>query len=696
VQSSANLAMDESPLTGEAEPQQKRPGDAGQVFAGSAVLAGQGRALVTTTGRSTRYGEIAALVEGDSSPTPLQRRTSRLVRGLALAAVAVAMAVALIQRTRGAPWAEALLAGVILAMAAVPEEFPLVFTLFLSVGAWRLGRRGVLVRRLAAVETLGSTTVVCTDKTGTLTVGRFTLDACVPLGVAEGRLLEAAILACERHPADPMEAAIVHLAESRGVRVDQSWALIRDHDFDLVGKHMSHVWRAGGSWQVAAKGALEGVLEHCAITPEGRAAAEAENERLAGEGMRVLAVAAVTRATMPEGSDRRTDERGLELVGLLGFRDPLRPEVRLAVQECQRAGVRLKLITGDHPTTARTIASAAGIDGAGAPVVTGPDLAEMSEPARRARIIEGTVFARISPAQKYGIVQVLEEAGEVVAMTGDGINDAPALRRADIGISMGARATGVARAAADMVLLEDDLGAIVSAMREGRCIFRDLQRAFRYLLAFHIPIVALAVVVPLLGLPPLLLPVHLVWLELVVHPVSALAFQGEAGERDPMEAPPRSPRAPLLPRWAVIRSTVTGGLLTAAVLGGYLLTFPRGVEHARAFAVAVLIFGSALLVVVEWRGDARTGVPSSLRFWALCAATVGTLAVALYLPAAAAVLRLAPLRPAMLAAAAGLAVAAVGWRWWGRGASSRCDAQNVLLNATVPPPGAGSTPSQKT
>jgi Ca2+-transporting ATPase len=670
VRSAANLAIDESSLTGESEPQIKRPleradPDAGRsdgrFFAGSVVLAGRG------------VGEIARLVaEADTTATPLQRRVGRLVKKLAVVAGAVAVAVVGLGLLRHLTWGQALLGGISIAMSAAPEEFPLVFTLFLSLGAWRLTRHGVLVRRLASVETLGSTTVICTDKTGTLTKGQFVLDATITFGGATERaLIEAAVLACELPPSDPMERAIGAYASTHGIPVDRlttSWRLLRDHDFDPIGKHMSHVWAssddAGQIW-IVAKGALEGVLEHARLSGPDRATVEAAHARLASDGIRVLAVAGRVAAGAG-GTSRQDDERDLVLLGLLGFRDPMRPEVPGAVRECQAAGVRIKIVTGDHALTAHAVAESAGIIHRDDAIVTGDDLARAPEAERRRLIVDASILSRITPAQKHMIVDVLRSEGEIVAMTGDGINDAPALRRADIGISMGQRGTDVARAAADLVLLDDNFASIVVAVREGRKIFLDIQRAFLYLIAFHIPVIGLALAPPIVGLPLLFLPIHLVWLELIVHPVSALLFQGDPPPEDLMRRPPRDPGAPMLPRRAVLRSVASGCLLTAVVFIAYAWRLGQGTGPARGLALAVLILGYQLLVLAE-RGATGQGVgglfPRSIRFWLVWGASGISLPVLMYTPALAALVSIDRIAPADWLLALAGAVLATGWRF---------------------------------
>jgi Ca2+-transporting ATPase len=678
VRTAANLAVDESSLTGESEPQPKSAfagpaaaaEEASRFFAGSTVSAGQGYGEVLATGPRTRFGDVAALLAAtDAAPTPLQKKTGVLVRRLSIAALGVAVAVCVVELVRGRPWSAALMAAVSVAMAAIPEEFPLVFTLFLAVGARRLGRAGVLVRRLASVETLGSTTVVCTDKTGTLTFGRFDLETARPLpGVELRELLEAAVLACEPDPVDAMERAIFTFATERGAApaaMTAPFTLVRDYDFDPLGKHMSHVWapRDGGPAMIAAKGALEGVLAHCAPDDAARRAAEDLMAAEAARGMRLLAVASRRLPGASEG--RAADESGLRLLGLLGFRDPLRPEVPAAVAELRSAGVRLKMITGDHALTAHAIADAAGIAHDRGAVVTG-DAFEAMDPAARAECAQrASVFARVTPAQKFRLVEALQAQGEIVAMTGDGVNDAPALRLADVGVSMGRRGTDVARGAADLVLLEDDLASVVLAVREGRHIYRDLQSAFLYIVAFHLPIVGLALLQPILGRPPLLLPLHLVWLELIVHPVSALIFQGEPPTADLMRRPPRPPAAPLLPARAFRRSVAVGATLTLAVAIVYELRLPSGEAAARGAALATLLVGYQLLVWVE-RYALNVG---QLRFfprrplaWVVWILAGASLPLAMAFPAAAARLKVLPLDAVGWLTAAVVGVAAVVWR----------------------------------
>ncbi|MGZ6143592.1 MAG: HAD-IC family P-type ATPase, partial [Myxococcales bacterium] len=496
----------------------------------------------------------------------------------------------------------------------------------------------------------------CVDKTGTLTRGSFALEALLPLGGAsEDELLQTAALACELEPVDPMERAIVE----RGGSQPLHWQLVEDYPFEPAGKHMTHLWRRGAEFRVAAKGALEGILEHC--TGADREQAHAGNERLAGAGMRVLAVAG--RSATARGADRSADEADLQLLGLLGFRDPLRPEVPAAVAECKAAGIAVKMITGDHALTARAIAAAAGLPCE--TVLTGVQLEAIPPEELPDALRRTSVLARVRPEQKHAVVEALLSTGEVVAMTGDGINDAPALRRADIGVAMGQRGTAVARAAADLVLLHDDFGALVATIREGRRIFANLQRAFLYLVAFHIPIVGLAVLPPLLGLPMLLLPVHLVWLELLVHPISALVFEGEPAPPGAMTRPPRDPKAPLLPRPLLVRSAVSGALITLFALALFAFRLRDGETTARSLAVTTVIAGSLLLVFAERALDAgwrEAGLPRERRFWLVWLLSAATLPTALWIAPVAQILRIQPLSLTDFALATAASALAVVWR----------------------------------
>ena len=669
----SQLAIDESSLTGESQPADKTPlapGDASTVLAGTTVLSGRGTFVVRTIGAATRYGAVGRLVAGARQPpTPMQVLINRFVRSLALGAVAICLIVAGIEAWRGHSFAVGVIAGVSLAMAAIPEEFPMIYALYLALGAWRLARDNALIRRLASVETLGSTTVICTDKTGTLTTGTVEVAAVAPPEIAHSpEFWTAAVLACEPNPFDPLDKAIVRAAEAHGVDVGalHHRELVRDYPFDTSTKTLTHVWRSDGRLTAFAKGAIEGIFAKAAIAPADRAAALAANERLARSGMRVLAVASGEPA--PGSSTREGDERALAFLGLVAFSDPVRAGVAQTLDECREAGIRVIVITGDHAATASAVAASLGFGSAESLHVAGGDELDAASDAELARLTQSvTVFARTRPEQKHRLVQTLQRAGHVVAMTGDGTNDAPALREADIGIAMGRRGTEVAREAADLVLLDDDFSTIVRAVRDGRRIFDNLQRAFGYLIAFHAPLLLAAFAVPLVGAPLLLLPVHLVWLELIVHPTSSLVFEADPGEPDVMRRPPRKKNADLLPPGVVARTMLEGGVLAVAVLALYLFRLAAGVpaELARSEAIAALIVGQTMLVVVERRPGRPVWLAlqgaNSVLYWVV-GTTLVTLVAAVQTPALADVLRLTPMGLSSWGIASATGLLATLWR----------------------------------
>jgi Ca2+-transporting ATPase len=619
VVASSQVMVDESSLTGESLPVDKHPGEAGtdgsMMWAGTTVSTGSADAIVIATGASTRYGQIGQLVADARTPrTPLQVALGKLVVALTMVALVFCGAVIAAELLHGDGWGAAVIAGVSLAIAAIPEEFSMVYTLYLAMGAWRLAQHRALVRRLPSVETLGSTTVICTDKTGTLTEGSLAVTAIwTPIGglvdgddalVAERgvELVEAAIRACEPSPFDPLDLAIVGFATRRGIDVDRLHGdeFVADWPFDPLDRYLTHAWVSVDSRTrvVAAKGSIEGILDHSHAGDDVRLLAEAANAMFTEQGMRVIAVAAGEATSA--ATTRSDDEATLEFAGLIAFSDPLRDGVSDALRECRDAGIRVVMITGDHPATAHAVASGLGLphERSGIDVIaTGADL-DAADPARLDELIgEANVFARTRPEQKYRLVEALRRHGEVVAMTGDGINDAPALREADIGVAMGARGTAVARESASIVLLDDNFATIVAAVRDGRRIFDNLTRAFAYLIAFHPPLLLSALIIPLLGKPLLLLPIHLVTLELLLHPIVSLVFQADPASEDAMRRPPRPVGDAL--RLRTLAPAYAVGLLVAAVLiVVYLVALDHWPEdQARALAFCSLLASQPLLLL---------------------------------------------------------------------------------------------------
>ncbi len=663
----ANLVTDESSLTGESMPVDKAPGGDTSLLAGTTVVAGRGAALVVSTAGKTEYGRVGRLVaDVKQSPTPLERLVRRFTSRFLVGALAFCLLVALVELVRGRGLAAALIAGVSLAIAAVPEEFPMVYTLYLALGAWRLARSNALVRRLSGVEGLGAASVICSDKTGTLTLGRPVVTLLRPVpedhsSGAERNLLEAALLASEQNPFDPLDIAIVKAAQAAGIELG-SRSIARDYGFDPKGRYMSHVWHAGPGFDVAAKGALEGILVRSRASPAIRAAAESANADLATKGMRVLAVARGRFSQL--GHERHDDEQHLRFAGLVAFTDPLRPGVREAIRECRTAGIRVVMITGDHPATARALAEALEISNDHR-VATGDDVEAGGERLAKA-VANVNVFARVRPEQKYTLVREFKRQGSIVAMTGDGINDAPALREADIGVAMGKRGTEVAREAATLVLLDDNFATIVLAIREGRRIFNNLRKAFGYLIAFHLPLLLTAFIVPVFGAPLLLLPVHLVLLELFLHPVVSLVFEDAPAPPGMMLEKPRPPKQFLLARNDLIIAVVQGTVLSGGVIGLYLwrLSLGEPVPEARATAFIAMLLGQIALLVIErtrpdfiWRGLQSFGRVSII---VLVIALAGVV-LALYVPPLAAILKLVPLSSTEWVLAVTVAAACTLW-----------------------------------
>jgi Ca2+-transporting ATPase len=693
------LHLDESILTGESVAVSKRvasddaaaarPGgdDLPWVYSGTLVVQGHGLARVTATGPRSEIGKIGlALDSVTSERSPLQKQTAALVRNLAMLAFVLSVALVLVQGLMTGNWLASLLAGIALAMSMLPEEYPMVLTIFPALGARRLSQEGVLTRRINAIETLGATSVLCTDKTGTLTENRMSVAKLVAGGVALDAqftiepstgdqlpeafhaLVEYSILASVVDPFDPMEQAFHRLGAqflAQTEHLHHDWQLAQTYALSPELRAMSHVWTApaGGSHVVAAKGAPEAVVDLCHLDAASQAHIAAAVDALAANGLRVLAVA----QGRFDGENWPAVEHDFtfEFVGLLGLSDPLRPQVPAAIAQCQQAGIRVIMITGDYPTTARAIARQAGLPQGDDELLTGDEMAALSDEALRERIAKVSVCARIAPEQKLRIVQALKARGDIVAMTGDGVNDAPALRAAHVGIAMGGRGTDVAREAAALVLLNDDFASIAKAIRLGRRIFDNLHKSMSYILAVHVPIAGMALLPALLGWPPLLFPMHIAFLELIIDPACSVAFENEPPEPDVMQRPPRDVNAPLFGGAALWLALVQGLGVLAVVLLAFGLADHRLPEtEARAFAFATLVVANLALIFSNRSGSGslwtalRTPNPV---LWAVVGVALSLLMLALYLPLAAEVLRFSPMPLHELALACGLGLAAVLW-----------------------------------
>ena len=619
-----DVSVDESLLTGESAPVRKRAAprdepralqaggeDLPMIFSGTLVVRGQIEARVTATGAHSAIGKIGGALAAIRTEVPrLREETKRIVRAFAIVGVVVALVAGVAYGITQGSWLDGLLSGIAVGMSLMPEEFPLVLAVFMVMGAWRIARARVLTRRAASIETLGSVTVLCTDKTGTLTLNKMQVahietpahawrpadDEAPPPDVE--RLMRVATLAGLPEPFDPMERALQTLLQAQGgkpgaVFAERQLAHRQGITPDLLA--MTQVWRRNGQPPHATtKGAPEAVLSLCGLDGAEAQRILARAGELASQGLRVLAVA---EADAQDGADiAQVMKARFAYLGLVAFQDPVRDSVPAAVAECARAGVRVVMITGDFPETARAIAAQAGI-GAGE-VLAGPDLKDLDDGALRARVRTCNVFARILPDQKLRIVEALKANGEIVGMTGDGVNDAPSLRAAHIGIAMGGRGTDVAREASSIVLLDDDFGSIVKTIRLGRRIYDNLQKAMGYILAVHVPIAGVALLPLAFGAPPVMTPAIIAFLEMIIDPACSVIFEAEHSERRVMERPPRDPNARLLGRPLILASLAQGAAALLAVAGVYVwaLMNGRGEEDLRALVLVAITLANIALI----------------------------------------------------------------------------------------------------
>jgi P-type Ca2+ transporter type 2C len=659
-----HLSVDESLLTGESvavgktlwdgKLKQAPPGgdDLPFIFSGTLIVQGQSTAKVTATGAATNLGKIGkALGSVETENTPLQRETGRVVRNFAALGFAVCTLVVVGYGITRGNWLEGFLAGIALAMALLPEEFPVVLTIFLALGAWRISRRHVLTRRVPAIETLGSATVLCVDKTGTLTQNLMTVRALFAKGVRtdvrEGadlpddfhEVVEFGALASRPEPFDPMEKALVGLRDTalKGTdHVHGTWKMVHEYPLSRELLAMSQVWGSpdGADYVIASKGAPEAIADLCHLTEVQKKEFLGHIHKMAGEGLRLLGVAKAhfKKSELPKNQH---DFR-FELVGLVGFMDPIRPEVPKAVRDCYRAGIRVVMITGDYPGTAQSIAKEIGLKNP-EKIITGPEITAMSKDELRKKVKGTNIFSRVVPEQKLHIVEALKANGEIVAMTGDGVNDAPALKSAHIGIAMGMRGTDVARESAALVLLNDAFHSIVDAVRLGRRIYDNIRKAMCYIISVHIPIAGISLVPILFGWPMILLPIHIVFLELLIDPACSVAFEAGKEEKNVMRRPPRGADARLFDKRTVALSVVQGSavlilLIIVMALGN---RFGTGEDDARALTYSCLIVANIGLIVsnLSWSRSLVSNLRSGNKaLWGVIAGALLLLFATLYIP----------------------------------------------------------------
>lgn len=643
ITSATGLQVDESALTGESFPVRKRelsglpygPDPAVDLahwgFAGTRALTGRALVRVAYTGGETQYGEIVRAAAGEGpGRSPLQTAIADLVQTLVIAATAVCVVLGLVRVYQGFGWGDALLTAVTLAAAALPEEFPVTLTFFLGLGVYRLARRRALVRRSVTVENIGRVSCICSDKTGTITEGLLSVSHLVTTPGLDGdKLLGFAAIASRRDSNDPVDLAILREADQRGA-ILQPPDTLRTFPFTEDARRETCVVRdEGGEVFAVSKGSPEVILSMSGLAENVQRGWASRVARLAEGGHKVLAC-----AWRPLASDEwqgNEPTQGYRFAGILALEDRVRPGVVESVESCRRAGIHVIMVTGDHPLTARAIARDVGL-GNGNPVVVAADDVEVGQSLRAIDVI-----ARATPAQKLALVRALQAANEIVAVTGDGVNDVPALQAADVGIAMGEHGTPSAREAAAIVLLDDNFRTIVSAVQEGRALFRNLQLAFAYLLMLHAPLVLSALLVPLWGNPLLYLPIHIVWLELILHPTALLVFHDlppSAGRLNPQTG--NRPGFFTRMEWLLIAAV--GVMVSVWVLLGYARSLGLGgtPEHARAMAMAMMTFASAAIAA---------GL-SRLRSWPsrlVVAATLLTSIVLIQVPALSTTLKLEPL-----------------------------------------------------
>lgn len=599
VLSCTNLMADESLLTGESVPVRKREGkeeeqfsnpggdDIPFVFSGSMIVQGTGVVKIRATGLNTEIGKIGKSLESlKEEPTVLKKEMGVLVKRLAIIGISLCLLVVVVYTLTRGDLVTSLLAGITLAMAMLPEEFPVVLTVFLALGAWRMSKKNVLTRQPAAIETLGSATVLCTDKTGTLTQNKMTvtrlyngsdfhtLSPGLEFPEPFHELVEYGILSSQANPFDPMEKAIIRLGEEyfqNTPHLHADWVMEKEYGLTQEMLAMSRVFKSTGTKGrvIAAKGAPEAIFDLCHLDEASIAKYEKVVTEMASSGLRVLGVTkALLRA---EHLPDLQHDFNFEFLGLIGLSDPIREHIPEAIAECHQAGIRVIMITGDYPVTAISIAKEIGLKNPES-CITGSELLEMSEEELSVKINEVHVFARVVPEQKLKLVNALKKNKEIVAMTGDGVNDAPALKSANIGIAMGAKGTDVAREASSLVLMDDNFASIVGAIKMGRRIFDNLQKALGYILAIHVPIAGLSLLpIFFTEMPLILWPVHIVFLELIIDPACSIIFEAEKEETKVMSRPPKKVEEPFFGSKKIILSCMQGvGILLICLLVYFL------------------------------------------------------------------------------------------------------------------------------
>ena len=685
----STLLVDESSLTGESEGVWKLTSEEVEpdsndywrrdyCYAGTLVTQGTGTILVDKIGSATEYGKICKdVVTAPSIQTPLQQQTEKMVKSFGafamvlFALVGIATYFDLSDHMLKDRVIESILAGITLAMAMIPEEFPVILTVFLSMGAWRLAKKQSLVRKLPSVETLGAVSVLCVDKTGTITMNRMKVQNIWNPAGDDKKFDKVMGMACKTDAYDPMEKAMIVFCEEQGITAEELFGneLVKEYPFTNETKMMGNVWAQDGKFLVAAKGSPERILQLCELTQSELMHTENKINTMAERGLRVIAVGEMDISNINDIPESLVECK-LRFCGVVGLADPPRDSVKQDVETCIKAGVRVVMITGDNGITASAIARQIGMADYDK-IITGDDIDKMSQVELKEKIKNVSIFSRVIPEHKMRIVQAFKANGEIVAMTGDGVNDAPALKYADIGIAMGKRGSEVAREAADLILLDDNFSTIVDTIKDGRRIYDNIKRAFGYVIVIHIPIAFSALVAPLLGISPVclfLLPVHVVLLELVIDPTCSIVLERQPAEMDVMERLPRKTDEKIIDINSLTKSLFQGFAIFGAAFGTYL-TFltqcPDNGALARTMGLTIIFIANMLLVHVN-SSESEFAIQSILRLRGdkvIAAVNIGvilSLIIMLYTPVAEA-LKLAPLTWQQIVLAVGIACASVLW-----------------------------------
>lgn len=614
VLEASNFSVDESILTGESEYVIKVSSDEMEkssdywkkdmLYAGTLCVFGKCTAIVKYTGFATEYGKIGkAISEAKDEPTPLQKKINKLVKNIAIAGVVLCISVMVASYFYSFDVLNSILSGISLAMAIIPEEFPVVLTVFLSMGAYRLAKNNTLMRKISAVETLGSATILCVDKTGTITQNKMKVKNIYSDGKIftkenfnNKELSDLMVLSCEKDPYDPMEKAIVEAASMSDIENLYNYDLSKKIAFDSKVKRMANIYKKDSGYYIAVKGSAETVLGLCSLDEQNLHKINIEIDKMASNGLRVLVLAESNSEEIYEN----LEDYSLSFKALVGLQDPPKEGVEEAIKLCKKAGIRVVMITGDYSKTAMAIGEEIGLKFTNK-VITGNEIDTLNEYELCEAVKSCDVFSRVIPEHKMKIVKALKKNGEIVAMTGDGVNDAPALKSADIGIAMGQRGTEVAKEASHMILMDDNFTTIVNSVKDGRRVYDNIRKAMVYILIIHIPIAAMAMCAPLFNLPPLLLPMHIMLLELIIDPTCSIVFEGEPAEANIMDNPPRSPEEPLLTRILTIKVVLQGitMFLAAFMPFHYMIDLGMSSEYARSFSLITLIVANVTLVLVN-------------------------------------------------------------------------------------------------